>query len=710
MGGKGNNKDRARLGLSLASGILVLFIPLFLFISLFLIAYNQEKNADVVLEVADRLMETVSEKVIEKTHGMIGVPMGMINMAAALPDLEQGLNPARTRITDYFRAGLEEFPHLYGVFVAYPNGDFLQVIRVSALDDTVRARLAVPHRTWYGARWISRQEDGKRRESWAFLDGAGRVVGRRVSPEATYDPRVRPWYRKAVDGDDVALSEIYVFESLRRPGLTISRRVTGTDGVVVAADIPLSSLSEFLRDQQVTPSSTIFVYNRAGEIIAHPEADRIVRIAGDARDSKARVRSVTVEEFGDPVLREAVAVRDRDGGRRFVFTLDDTDYVASFTPIPSVYGIGLNVAIVSPLDDFLGPLTAHGRNSLVFSLVVLALAVPLLILVANWIARPVKALAREADRIGRFHMEEVGEFGSRVREIRRLADSIAGMKAAIHTFSTYMPKKLVRQMIESGVSPALGGVERDLTVMFTDVENSTELAETLPAEDLMRKFSTYLERISRVVNDADGTIDKFIGDSVMAFWNAPFDEPDHVAKACTAALLCHAETDQLNDAWVGEGRQPMFTRIGLHVGPAIVGNVGSSDRMNYTAIGATVNMAARLEDLNKQYGTRILVSQDVVDQVGTRFLFRAIDEVTPRGATAPTAVYELLGAHDGDERIRAGDDLIAFAADWDVAHRALRRGDVAEAQGRLRELRLRHPHDGPIRAFLERCEHRLAAL
>ncbi len=141
-----------------------------------------------------------------------------------------------------------------------------------------------------------------------------------------------------------------------------------------------------------------------------------------------------------------------------------------------------------------------------------------------------------------------------------------------------------------------------------------------------------------------GTIDKFIGDAVMVFWNAPNAQPDHVERACRAALRARRACEALNSQFETEGLETFFTRFGIHVGEAVVGNLGSSERMNYTALGNTVNLAARLEGLNKQFGTVILVSEAVQLRARHSFQFRAFESVIAKGMTKKTRVFELVGA------------------------------------------------------------------
>jgi adenylate cyclase len=141
-----------------------------------------------------------------------------------------------------------------------------------------------------------------------------------------------------------------------------------------------------------------------------------------------------------------------------------------------------------------------------------------------------------------------------------------------------------------------------------------------------------------------GTVDKFIGDAVMVFWNAPHPQLDHVDRACRAALAARAVSERLNAQFEAEGLSPFVTRFGIHVGDAVVGNVGSVERMDYTVLGSSVNLASRLEGLNREYGTTILVSETVRARVADRFRFEPIASVIAKGMTQETRVYELIEA------------------------------------------------------------------
>jgi adenylate cyclase len=214
----------------------------------------------------------------------------------------------------------------------------------------------------------------------------------------------------------------------------------------------------------------------------------------------------------------------------------------------------------------------------------------------------------------------------------------------IWSFAHFVPKEIVRGLMDNSISTELGGVRQEITVVFTDVRDFTTIAESADPDVLMRQTSRYFSVLTEAFLAEGGTVDKFIGDAVMVFWNAPHPQPDHVERACRAALAGRLACEKLNSQFETEGLKPFFTRFGIHVGEAVVGNLGSTERMNYTALGNTVNLAPRLEGLNKQFGTNILVSEGVYLRVAHCFQFRAFEAVIAKGMTKETRIFELVGA------------------------------------------------------------------
>jgi adenylate cyclase len=255
-----------------------------------------------------------------------------------------------------------------------------------------------------------------------------------------------------------------------------------------------------------------------------------------------------------------------------------------------------------------------------------------------------KRITAQASRLRMLAAPDDAPVTSRVAEIDELGKVMAVAQRSIWSFARFVPKDIVRGIIDSSLSTELGGVRREVTILFTDVTNFTGIAEAADPDSLMQQTSRHFAALTEAFIAEGGTVDKFIGDSVMVFWNAPHSQLDHVERACRAALAAKAASDALNTQFEAEGLPPFAVRVGIHSGDAVVGNVGSAERMNYTVLGNSVNLAARLEGLNKEYATTILVSEAVRKRVAHGFRFDSIASVIAKGMTTETQVYELVEA------------------------------------------------------------------
>lgn len=205
----------------------------------------------------------------------------------------------------------------------------------------------------------------------------------------------------------------------------------------------------------------------------------------------------------------------------------------------------------------------------------------------------------------------------------------------------YLSAPIVEQLIDDPSRLRLGGEKRELTVLFFDVADFTSIAESLPADELVALVNRYLDTLVEAIFKHGGTLDKFIGDAVMAFWGAPLSQPDHAARALRAAVDMQRALRRFTDAQSDPRVRGLHGRIGLHTGVAAIGNLGSSTVMNYTVMGDTVNVAARLEHTNKHYGTSICTSKETLDRAGWTDA-RELDTVRVRGRAASMRVFEVF--------------------------------------------------------------------
>jgi adenylate cyclase len=253
---------------------------------------------------------------------------------------------------------------------------------------------------------------------------------------------------------------------------------------------------------------------------------------------------------------------------------------------------------------------------------------------------------------------------SRVADIDEVMLGLERAKTVVRAMGKYIPVDLVRSLYEKNQEPELGGELREVSLMFTDIEGFTTLSERLPPDELSRRLGDYLEAMTTAVAGTSGTIDKYIGDAVMAFWNAPAKVERHAERACEAVLACKDAARALYASASWNGLPALTTRFGVHTANVMVGHFGARSRLSYTALGDGVNLAARLEPLCKQYGVTTLVSEAIVADAGTRFVFRRVDRVAVKGKTKGIDVYELLGRQG--EKIPGADEARRYESAFDA--------------------------------------------
>ena len=359
------------------------------------------------------------------------------------------------------------------------------------------------------------------------------------------------------------------------------------------------------------------------------------------------------------------------------------------------------IGIVVPRSHYLGGLLALRDRLLLVSLAIMLALLAGGLIVLRAVKRGQGQIARESEKD-----ERVVEFGAgadhlRVspRTVSEVLESFEKAKNAMRAMGKYVPLDLVRQLFREKSEPMLGGELTEISIMFTDIKDFTSAAEKLTPNELADALGRYLEVMAGIIHrDYRGTIDKYIGDAIMTIWNAPTREPDHARLACLAALHCRDAALALSRSEGWRGLPPFETRFGLHRDTAMVGHFGSPDRLSYTAIGDAVNLASRLEGLNKQYGTSILVSESIRDAAG-EFEYRLLDWVAVKGKRNAIKIYELLA-----QRERPGEPASEFVTRYEQAFALYVGRDFA---GALRLLELQ-ANDPPSVVLGERCREFLA--
>jgi adenylate cyclase len=679
------------LRISFAITILTAFTLVFvLALGAVVLGYRQT-GARAALAAAERSLAQAADTAAASTRALIRPVM---SLAAILPEfapLTEGLNPVASD-TAAMLAVLSHEPAIQIISVGLPDGTLRQVMRVGALAQAYAE--GAPAQSALALREIL---PGQTDENWHFLDAGLQPLGMLGRAAQSFTPRQTPWYLQARDAG-LHVSTLYDLPLLGRPGISVSRRVPGS-GAVVALDMTLDGLVAFLARLRTTPSSVLFLFTQDGIMLAHQRPELAAERLADGRTAWT-----TLMASPDPLIQRiwreyaqgalSLGQTVRLGPERSAEpskVLSETMLVR-LESVAELAGPNMLVAVAAPIADFTRPLDLALSEGTTWALFALLLGLAGIGMLAWRISRPLSQLAREADAIARLDLAAPIPVRSHITEIARLAGTMDGMKSALRVFGAYVPRNLVTKLMAEGDAAKLGGTRRSISVMFSDVEGFTTLAEDIPPEELMRIASAYFEELTAELLRCHATIDKYIGDAVMALWNAPQDDLSHASNACEAALRGRLLTERLCERFSARGWPRLRTRFGVHTGDAIVGNIGSSDRMSYTAIGSMVNLASRLEGMNKVYGTRILISEATRRAAGNRFVSRPVDLVLLKGAAQPVELHELLGClvvdRPEDAELRADPRLLAGLAAWRRMMNAYRAGHFDAASAALVEAAL----------------------
>ena len=266
---------------------------------------------------------------------------------------------------------------------------------------------------------------------------------------------------------------------------------------------------------------------------------------------------------------------------------------------------------------------------------------PIAFWVTNAIRKPLYKVRDEILKLKDLDVNEHIDFKSNITEVNDMIEATDKVKTGLRSFAKYVPDKVVKQLITQGKDAKIGGEKEYVTILFSDIEGFTSISENNDVHEVVTSLNEYFDIYVKCLEESGATVDKFIGDAVMAFWNAPNKVENHEFVSVKTAMEIVKEIDNLNQKWKSEGKKFIFkTRIGINSGEVIVGNIGSTNRINYTVTGDPVNLASRLEASNKQYNTKILVSESIYNKTNNLIDYYYIDTVKVKGKEVYVKVYQ----------------------------------------------------------------------
>lgn len=523
-------------------------------------------------------------------------------------------------------------------------------------------------------------------------------------PYDGYDPRRRPFYRGVVEADASAWTDAYLFFGAggggRVPGVTYAtpiRDEAGTIAGVTHADFALQALCAFLDDLRGEVPGIAFVVELRNDgsrrAIAHPDPGALLYRTTDAEEKDVTALAETLDQLGDGRARSFLASlpplsgdvpTEANASAMLEVEHEGNAWFGAYRRLGGEDAPNWVTCMMIPRETIMASVERNDKIALGIGLASFLLAALLSVLIASRVSKPLARIAAQCAEIGRFNLTGPSLGRSSIVELDRLMTATDEMKVSLRSFQRYVPERLVRQMAASGQVAELGGESRTLTVYFSHVVGFADMQARLTTEDLVAQLGQHFAEVTEEVEASGGTLDKYIGDAVMAFWGAPQPLEDHALRACRAALAAAKRTNQRACA-------------GINTGDLVVGNMGSQSRLNYTVLGDAVNLAARLEGLNKVYGTQILLGEATYEAVKEDVVARRIDVVAVKGKKHGVAIYELLSLRDD-----ADPEHVRRAAAYEAALGAYVERRWTEAAAGLEAILGARPDDGPSRVLLDR--------
>ncbi len=550
---------------------------------------------------------------------------------------------------------------------------------------------------------ISRIEQGRRYRT--DLEPFGPLL-RQVRREAwKYEPRQEAHYQQAKAGKEVIWSRSYVIKSpsgLDAPGVTCAVPILDASGRllgVLSVDFTLNDLSRFLQTVAVGEKGFAFLAERGNDrikLIAHPDAARILV----TRDGVQRI--ATFSELNDPILLALLPMLagtpdNPNEISRTTVKVEAENWLVGMKRVSLERSPDWIVAVVVPESDYTQGLREQGIFILVIAAVALMGAIAGSIVLANKVTEPINELIKETEKIRELELSPRELPNSGITEIAALAGSMEQMKAGLRSFQKLVPAEYAKWLLKSGHEARLGGERRHMTISFADLIGFTSLSESVSPEKLSEILAQYLEVLSRQVVLSQGTVDKFNGDDVMSFWGAPSLVPEHAILACQAAMKSREELESRSLRWLEQGIPRLRVSWGISTGDVVVGNVGSQDRMNYTVIGDTVNLASRLQGINRVYETEILISSATRAACGDKIVSRMVDWVVPLGKENAVEIHELIGLTGQVDPV--WDDVLDH---YEKAINLMATREWVAAEEHLFKVLNLRPEDGPSRVMIAR--------
>jgi adenylate cyclase len=545
-----------------------------------------------------------------------------------------------------------------------------------------------------------------------------------VDENGGYDQRLTPWY---VLGKAQAIPEkgrwtsCYSFEKNNKQsvvGFTYSTALGDEKGnlfSVMGMDIGTEWVSGYLSEamQEIHKRGiNAFIFEKSPDNIKKVLAHSLKKDVFPKDQNGNTNYYALPKDMKDPAIEKMIQSLpdesltgleiDGDLEKLFHFDVNGTDYVGIIKTVLPGTSPDWYVCLYVPEEVLFRNAYWHFYMALGILALVMIISVILSFVLARSASKPIESLVLLAQKIGKLDFNHKVTADSKIIEIKNLAHSMSLMQIGLQAFTQYLPKDMLKSLFDSGTGATPGGKEKDVSVMFADIANFTHFSENLTPNDLVIQLNEYLGCFSSVIIRNQGTVDKYIGDAVMAYWNAPRDCDDYAFKACKTAIQGLQKLSFLQNKWASLNKPIFKARVGINTGNVVLGNIGTEEHLNYTIIGDNVNLASRLEGLNKVYGTTIIISDFTLKSCRSRLVTRPIDLVGVKGRDKKIMIHELLGIAG-----ETSESMISLSVEFRKAFDAYSKKDWSVGLSLFQKLANGNPDDKLSHIYVDRCKEYL---
>ncbi len=661
-----------------------------IFFTLIIVIYSYKVNAKNTALLAKELVNTTLSHAVSETRQYLAVAQYTPDLSAIL--LTQPLDILHNpRLEEMIIQLLKNTPALFMYYIGDEKGNFIlgyrnkyHSISTKLINNQVKQPFSLNR----------------------YRNTNAQVYMQKKQFNTDYDPRKRPWYQGAKTNLAVYWTDVYPFFnketdnlyaqtqknkpvyglSVSTPILNAQKKLLG----VVGIDISLTDLAHFLQTLKIGQHGKALIVNNARQLILFSDDDIF----------SVEQRNLQVKDIKTPWLKEGVENFFKNYEKDFLYTYNNGEYIIKVHDFSKEIGKDWYLIIIVPMDDFLAEMKQTRLVGFFITSFMLILSVLFSLGLSKSLSRPIEIMTNTMRQVNELNFANLVHLTSPIKEFQQMSNALTSMAQGLKAFLKYVPPEVVSELIKKGQNVTLGGQEMNLTLFFSDIEDFTQIAEDSAPMELMTDLSCYFDEMVKViVLNHQGTIDKYIGDSVMAFWGAPHYIIDHAKLACQAALECQKAIAKINAQRIIDGKTIFRTRIGIHTGMTIVGNIGSSDRFNYTVVGDSVNLASRLEGLNKIYHSSIIVGHATYRQVYQFFVFRPLDFIIVKGKNEGIKIYQLLA-----EKNQCEEAVLSLAQQATLAFKYYLQKDFELALKTYLQILAHHPADKPALVMIEKCQ------